>query len=103
MDDPEIAPGFSLTRARIGTVRGGEAGLLIWKSGQLVAILTEIDETAYSTRGKWFLEAGFGLLCGQHRNFDTIEEAVHWVDRNGFCENSAAAPARASGGLRFAP
>ena len=43
------------------------------------------------------------MLCGQHRNFDTIDEAVHWVDRNGFCENLVAAPARAGGGLRFAP
>lgn len=43
---------------------------------QLVAVLTQIDEEAYSTKGKWFLETGFGLLSGQHKNFDTIEEAI---------------------------
>lgn len=50
----------------------------------MVAILTRIDEEAYSTKGKWFLETGFGLLSGQHRNFDTIEEAVTWVGRHTF-------------------
>jgi hypothetical protein len=84
VDKREIAPGFALSEARIGTVEGGEAGVLIWKSDQLVAVLTEIDEEAYSTKGKWFLEIGFGLLSGDHRNFDTIEDAVHWVDRQVF-------------------
>lgn len=84
MDKREIAPGFSLSEARIGTVEGGESGVLVWKSDQLVAVLTQIDEEAYSTRGKWFLEIGFGLLSGDHRNFDTIEEAVHWVGRQLF-------------------
>ncbi|TGS82669.1 hypothetical protein EN817_26220 [Mesorhizobium sp. M3A.F.Ca.ET.174.01.1.1] len=79
-----LAPGFSLNEARIGTVQGGEAGILVWRFNQLVAILTRIDEEAYSTKGKWFLETGFGLLSGQHRNFDTIEEAVTWVGRHTF-------------------
>lgn len=84
MDQAGLAPGFSLNEARIGTVEGGESGVLVWKFGQLVAILTRIDEEAYSTKGKWFLETGFGLLSGQHRNFDTIEEAVSWVGRHTF-------------------
>jgi hypothetical protein len=79
-----IAPGFSLNEARIGTVVGGESGLLVWKFDQLVAVLTRIDEEAYSTKGKWFLETGFGLLSGRHKNFDTIEEALIWVGRHTF-------------------
>lgn len=97
MDHQKIAPRLSLSEIRIGTVRGGESGLLVWKSGQLVAVLTEIDEEAYSTKGKWFLEAGFGLLSGTHRNFDTIEEAVSWVDRHSFLENPVVAAASAAG------
>jgi hypothetical protein len=46
-------------------------GLLVWKFDQLVAVLTRIDEEAYSTKGKWFLETGFGLLSGQHKSLDT--------------------------------
>ncbi|WP_394885639.1 hypothetical protein ACG873_00895 (plasmid) [Mesorhizobium sp. AaZ16] len=96
MDKREIAPGFSLSEARIGTVEGGESGVLVWKSDQLVAVLTQIDEEAYSTKGKWFLEIGFGLLSGDHRNFDTIEEAVTWVGRQVFsvdADDRAAAAA----------
>ncbi|RUW77847.1 hypothetical protein EOA31_03240, partial [Mesorhizobium sp. M4B.F.Ca.ET.049.02.1.2] len=64
--------------------QGAESALLVWKFGQLVAVLTRIDEEAYSTKGKWFLETGFGLLSGQHKNFDTIEEAVSWVGKYTF-------------------
>jgi len=87
----KISLGFSLSEARIGTVEGGESGVLVWKSGQLVAVLTQIDEDAYSTKGKWFLETGFGLLNGQHRNFDTINEAVSWVSRYTFPEPARTA------------
>jgi hypothetical protein len=83
-----IAPGFSLNEARIGTVEGGELGLLVWKFDQLVAVLTRIDEEAYSTKGKWFLETGFGLLSGQHKNFDTVEDAVSWVGRYTFPDSA---------------
>ncbi|WP_189341961.1 MULTISPECIES: hypothetical protein [unclassified Mesorhizobium] len=88
MDNAQIAPGFSLNEARIGTVVGGESGLLVWKFDQLVAVLTRIDEEAYSTKGKWFLETGFGLLSGQHKNFDTIEEALSWVGRHTFSSSA---------------
>lgn len=97
MDHQKIAPRLSLSEIRIGTVRGGETGFLVWKSGQLVAVLTEIDEEAYCTKGKWFLEAGFGLLSGTHRNFGTLEEAMNWVDRRSFLESPAVAAASAGG------
>ena len=98
MDNQNIVPELSVSEIRIGTVRGGEPGLLVWKSGQLIAVLSEIDEQAYSTRGKWFLEAGFGLLSGKHRNFDTVEEAVDWVDRHSFSEDPAVATASMGAG-----
>lgn len=98
MDKREISPRISLSEARIGTVAGGEPGILIWKSDQLVAILTQIDEEAYSTKGKWFLEIGFGLMSGDYRNFDTIEEAIHWVGGQTFsvepADDRAVAAAR---------
>ncbi|MER8387922.1 hypothetical protein NKG60_05620 [Mesorhizobium sp. M1428] len=84
MGQTKTVSGLSFSEARIGTVEGGEYGLLVWKCDQLVAVLTQIDEEAYSTKGKWFLETGFGLLSGQHKNFDTIEEAIRWVGRHTF-------------------
>jgi hypothetical protein len=86
-----FADGFSLNEARIGTVEGGESGVLVWKSDQLVEFLTRIDEEEYATKGKWFLETGFGRLSGQHRNFDTIEEAVSWVGRHTFSDLARSA------------
>lgn len=88
MGKAKIAPGFSFKTARIGTVEGGESGVLVWKWDQLVAVLTQIDEEAYSTKGKWFLETGFGLLSGQHKNFDTIEEAIIWLARHTFPDSA---------------
>ena len=82
MNKQMTASELSLSEIRVGTIRSGEPGLLVCKSGHLIAILTEIDEQTYSTKGRWFLEAGFGLLSGKHRNFDTLEEAVDWVDRH---------------------
>ncbi|MER8504322.1 hypothetical protein NKH80_01615 [Mesorhizobium sp. M0904] len=86
MGKAKIASGLSFSEVRIGTVEGGEAGVLVWKRDQLVAVLTQIDEEVYSTKGKWFLETGFGLLSGQHKNFDTIEEAIRWVGRHTYPE-----------------
>ncbi|MER8824768.1 hypothetical protein NKH70_34695 [Mesorhizobium sp. M0991] len=93
----KIAPGFSFKKARIGTVEGGESGILVWKWDQLVAVLTRIDEEAYSTKGKWFLETGFGLLSGQHKNFDTIEEAIRWVARHTFPDTADGSADSAAG------
>lgn len=98
MEAPDLAPGFSLSEARIGTVQGGESGVLVWRSGQLVAVLTQIDEAVYATKGQWFLEAGFGLMSGQHRNFDTIEEALCWIGDNTFPEVSGRRSTSAAAG-----
>ncbi|MES0097619.1 hypothetical protein [Mesorhizobium sp. M0019] len=86
MGQAKTVSGLSFSEVRIGTVEGGESGVLVWKRDQLVAVLTQIDEEAYSTKGKWFLETGFGLLSGEHKNFDTIEEAIGWVGRHTFPE-----------------
>lgn len=83
MDDVTLGPDFSLTSIRVATVEGGEAGVLVLKSNLLVAVLTQIDEEMYATKGKWFLESGFGPLSGQHRNFNSLEEAVAWIGKDG--------------------
>jgi hypothetical protein len=83
MDDVTLGPDFSLTNIRVATIEGGEAGFLVLKSNLLVAVLTQIDEETYATKGKWFLETGFGPLSGQHRNFHSLEEAVAWIDGDG--------------------
>jgi hypothetical protein len=61
-------------------VDGGEAGVLVTKSDQLVAVLTRVDEDLYAEKGQWFLETGFGRLSGRHELFQTLEEAKTWID-----------------------
>jgi hypothetical protein len=70
---------LALTNIRLATVEGGEAGVLIMKSDQLVAVLTHVDEDVYALQGGWFLEVGFGRLSGCHKIFQTIEEAEAWI------------------------
>ncbi|WP_157017462.1 hypothetical protein [Mesorhizobium xinjiangense] len=70
---------LALQEIRVATVKGGEAGVLVLKSDQLVAVLTRVDEEEYSTDGQWFLETGFGRLSGCHRIFRSIEEATAWI------------------------
>jgi hypothetical protein len=63
----------------VATVDGGEAGVLVIKSDQLVAVLTRVDEQLYSEKGPWFLETGFGRLSGRHELFESLEEAKAWI------------------------
>jgi hypothetical protein len=71
---------LALRHVRVATVEGGEAGVLVTKSDQLVAVLTRVDEDLYSEKGQWFLETGFGRLSGRHELFQSLEEATTWID-----------------------
>ncbi|MEP9374841.1 hypothetical protein [Mesorhizobium sp. KR1-2] len=70
---------FSFMNVRLATVANGEHGLLVMKSDQLVAVLTQVDEEVYSVKGGWFLETGFGKLGGHHRLFASLDEATSWI------------------------
>ncbi|ACL60608.1 hypothetical protein [Methylobacterium nodulans] len=68
----------------VNTGAGGEHGTLVFIEGQLVAVLTQINEardTEQEFQGKWFLEAGFGP-CKDWNNgsiFASKDKAVEWV------------------------
>lgn len=70
---------LALQHVRVATVDGGEAGVLVIKEDQLVAVLTRVDEALYSAKGQWFLETGYGRLSGCHALFQTLEEAQTWI------------------------
>lgn len=70
---------FSFLNVRLATVDGGEQGLLVMRSGELVAVLTQVDEEQYSVKSGWFLETGYGRLVGCHRLFETLQEASSWI------------------------
>ena len=64
---------------RLATTDVGEAGVLVLRSDQLVAVLTEVDEELYCASGKWFLESGFGRLNGYNKMFQSLDEARDWI------------------------
>ena len=70
---------FAFLDVKLATVDGGEHGLLVMKSNQLVAVLTQVDEEQYSVKSGWFLETGYGRLGGCHRMFETLQEATSWI------------------------
>lgn len=70
---------FAFLNVKLGTVDGGEHGLLVMKSDQLVAVLTQVDEEQYAVKSGWFLETGYGRLGGCHRMFETLQEATGWI------------------------
>ncbi|ACL56977.1 hypothetical protein [Methylobacterium nodulans] len=73
-----------LQSVTVNTGTGGEHGTLVFIGGQLVAVLTQINEardTEQELQGKWFLEAGFGP-CKDWNNgsiFASKDKAVEWV------------------------
>lgn len=70
---------LALRDIRLATVEGGEAGVLIMRSDQLLAVLSQVDEDVYAPQGGWFLEVGFGQLSGCHKIFRSVEEALSWI------------------------
>ncbi len=54
---------------------------MILVNGKVVAILVHLTGPYENPglQGKWFVEAGFGLLSAKHELFSTLEEAEAWV------------------------
>jgi hypothetical protein len=77
----EHLPILAFQDVRVGTIDGGEAGVLVLRANQLVAVLTHVDEEVYAAKGKWFLEIGFGRLNGRHRLFQSLDEAKAWIEQ----------------------
>ncbi|SJZ94563.1 hypothetical protein [Consotaella salsifontis] len=56
--------------------------MLVMDEDALIAVLVRLDSDFHqSSRGKWFLEAGFGELSGRTgRIFDDLEGAGDWIE-----------------------
>lgn len=79
MDVASQGTDLALQDIRLATVEGGEAGVLIMRSNQLLAVLSQVDEDVYAPQGGWVLEVGFGRLSGCHKIFRSVEEALSWI------------------------
>ena len=52
--------------------------------GKLAALLVRLNDEAHDPllRGAWYIEAGFGLLDGQHQLFASLEEAAASIEHD---------------------
>jgi hypothetical protein len=71
-----------LTRQSIPISAGGgdEEGCLVLQDGRLVAVLVKLSALHGDLAGRWYLEAGFGLLDSPDKpDFADLSEAQDWV------------------------
>ena len=74
---PRLAP------VTLGTSLGSsdEHGQLLYVGERLVAVLVCLSDDHEDLKGRWFIEAAFGLpTCDA--TFTTLNEVIEWVLRN---------------------
>lgn len=55
-------------------------GRLAYADERLVAVLVRLSGLHDGAEGRWFLEAGFGVLEGPaHPTFATLDDAASWI------------------------
>lgn len=75
----------------IDTGSDDREGMLVNRDGRLVAILVRLSE-GHDGAGKWFVEAGFGMLRDlRDTTFPTLETAREW-----FASQMTSAPSATS-------
>ena len=59
-------------------------GRLVLVDGRLAALLVRLADQSHDPllRGAWYLEAGFGVLDGEHGLFASLEEAVASIEHD---------------------
>lgn len=74
----------SAYKTRIRTGSADNEALLLFDDGELVAILVKLaDESHGDARGRWAIEAVFGLSPGRHPEaFDSARDAARWIGRH---------------------
>jgi hypothetical protein len=75
-------PSVSFQSVEVSTASEDREGRLVLIDGKLAAVLVRLADASHDPllRGAWYLEAGFGLLSGQHGLFASLEEAVASIE-----------------------
>jgi hypothetical protein len=79
-----MRPQISFQSIEVLTASEDREGCLVLVDGRLVAVLVRLGDTGHDPLllGAWYLEAGFGLLDGQHGLFASLEEAAASIERD---------------------
>jgi hypothetical protein len=69
-----------LQPVRVSTGSADEEGQLVFREGQLVAVLVQLSHEHGRDAGRWVVEAGFGPAnVARHRVFANLKDAQEWV------------------------
>jgi hypothetical protein len=73
----------SAYKIRIRTDSADNNALMLLDNGELVALLVELaDESHGDARGRWAIEAIFGLSPSRHPEaFNSASDAARWIGR----------------------
>ena len=74
----------SLQTVTLDTDDPDRDGLMVFRDGKLLAILSCLSDIHEELEGRWFVEAIFGKnACLQPPTFATPDEFEQWVSREG--------------------
>jgi hypothetical protein len=63
---------------------GGQEGRLVFRNGQLIAVLVLLSEVHDDLAGHWYVEAVFGALANYmspYPAFKDLDAAQNWLDQ----------------------
>jgi hypothetical protein len=77
-------PKITFQAIEVLTASEDSEGRLVLVDGKLAAVLVRLSDPAHDPllRGAWYIEAGLGLLDGQHRLFASLDEASASIERD---------------------
>lgn len=69
-----------LQPVQVATGSADTESQLVFDTGMLVAVLVRLSSNHETDAGKWYLEAGFGLIDTPHPPmFGDLDEAQAWI------------------------
>ena len=69
-------------RTQVATDCKDREGCILFVDGAVIAIIVRLDAPEHGAiQGKWFLEAGLGRCARVAPLFDTIDDALAWVEK----------------------
>jgi hypothetical protein len=79
-----MPPEITFQSIEVLTASEDREGCLVLVDGKLVAVLVRLNDRAHDPllHGAWYIEAGLGVLEGQHQMFASLDEAAASIERD---------------------
>jgi hypothetical protein len=79
-----MPPDITFQSIEVLTASEDREGCLVLVGGKLAAVLVRLSDRAHDPllRGAWYIEAGLGVLEGQHQMFASLDEAAASIERD---------------------